>query len=119
MRWRAGCAMLTAVLALGGCTTWVKAGATPQMRDAAVARCRAIGYAHVPAAMMTTMTSPGGYTPGKTRCTTDKNGKTRCTPSAGTWTAPTYSTDDANSDARDAMVDDCMYRQGWQKQSAM
>lgn len=116
---RTGCVILAVALALGGCTTWVKAGATPQMRDAALARCRAIGYAHVPTAMMTTMTSPGGYTPGKTRCTTDRNGKTRCTPSAGTLIGPTYATTDTNSDARGAMIDDCMYRQGWQKRGAM
>ncbi len=70
------------------------------MRDAALARCRAIAFQRAPAAMTTVMSSPGSYK-------TDKNTK------KSTYTPPSYYTSDANSDGRDAIIHDCMYSDGW------
>ena len=101
---------------LAGCTTWVRPGATPGMRDAAIARCEAVGYANIPPNMVSYQSGGGYTTPRERRCRTDGNGVERCTTTGGDHRPPTYSTRDTNKPARDAIFRDCMYQDGWHEE---
>jgi hypothetical protein len=111
--------LLIAALALAGCTEWVQRGISPQQRDRELAACKADGFRKVPVAEVV-VTNASYYEFSREVCHTQKNRKTgekykRCDYTPGYWTPSTESVVDANSDARDAMEDDCMYRRGYIK----
>lgn len=108
-------AALLVLAGLTGCTTWVKPGATPAQRDAALSRCEANAYRQAPAAPITVMTDAGGWKEGDKVCRT-VDGQRVCTRQPPRFQGPRYSTQDANEDARDAFVADCMFSQGWTRQ---
>lgn len=59
---------------------------------------------------------PGSYTPGYKQCWRDKKkGRDECSYQHGSWTPPSDEVVDANDDARNAYVEDCMYRRGYLK----
>ncbi|MCK8787521.1 hypothetical protein M0638_24420 [Roseomonas sp. NAR14] len=117
IRVRSRAVLLAMILpALPGCTSWVRPGATPAMRDAAIARCEAVGYANIPPNMVSYQSGGGYTTPRERRCRTDGNGVERCTTTGGEYRPPTYSTRDTNKPAREAIFRDCMYRDGWHEE---
>ncbi|CAH2599416.1 conserved protein of unknown function [Rhodovastum atsumiense] len=103
------------VVALAGCTNWVKPGATEAMRDRQMAACQAGAFQHAPAVPVVVMTDPGGYRPPQRYCWKDKDERV-CRTSPGYYQEPRYGTQDANSGARDAFFEDCMFRAGWTKE---
>lgn len=109
----ASVAVLAGLLLTAGCTKWVKPGASDFERDATKARCDADSRMRAPPAIERYMSSPGGYTPQKTRCRTDSSGRERCTTEGGDWRPPTYSSRDLNDDTRDSIFRACMYANGW------
>lgn len=107
-------AVIASLLALGGCATWVKPGATEAQRDAQTARCQAGSFQRAPAAPVTVMTNPGGWVPPEKECWKE-HGERRCRIRDGYYQGPSYSTEDVNEGARDALFDECMYNAGWVK----
>ncbi len=106
---------LALLAALSGCTTWVKPGTTDAMRDAQLARCRSVSYRQAPSAPVTVMTDAGGWKPAEENCWKD-HGVKKCETTDAHYEPPTYATQDANDDARDAFFDECMFNAGWTKQ---
>ncbi len=100
---------------LSGCTTWVKPGATPIERDSTLSQCRAYAYQRVAPNLVTAMVDPGGYQPGWRECY-NYHGKTRCRWNGGFFVPPRYATFDANRGSRDAMVENCMFVNGWHRE---
>ncbi|KAF1007095.1 MAG: hypothetical protein GAK28_02066 [Luteibacter sp.] len=109
-------AVAAASLSLAGCTEWVRPGTDPQTRDADLASCKAYGYNRVAPNMVTYMSSEGYYEKGETKCKTRDDGTQVCKEKSGTYHDPIYSDKDLNGDARDAFIDDCMYRRGYVQQ---
>ena len=105
-------ALILAVLLLASCAEWERPGATPQMRDAAVARCEAAAFSKIPTELVTVQTDRGGWVPGSRECRGEGE-RRRCTEREGYYRQPTYGQRDQNRPAREAMVGDCMRRDGW------
>jgi hypothetical protein len=99
-------------LGLAGCAQWERPGATPQMRDAALARCEAGAFQAAPPANMTVMTDRGGWVPGSRECK-GEGANRRCRETEGYYRRPSYGTRDQNEPMREAFVEDCMRRDGW------
>ncbi|MDD3446878.1 MAG: hypothetical protein PHS60_15835 [Zavarzinia sp.] len=108
---------LSAVLALAACTTWEKPGATDTDRDRDLAACEVAGYDRYPPLMQRYLAEPAHWEPPDLDCHYDKNGRlVGCTSSGGYWIPDRWATRDANTDARQAVIDDCMFKQGWHKE---
>jgi hypothetical protein len=101
-----------ALLSVAGCAPWTKPGATPEQRHAALAECQAMAYQKLPALMQPVEISPPQTVPPEMNCTTDK-GRQSCSMTPGSYAPPVYANEDQNQSGRDAIVADCMYRQGW------
>ncbi|WP_156963793.1 hypothetical protein [Muricoccus aerilatus] len=104
--------LLPLLLALCGCAQWERPGATPQLRDATLARCEAAAYNRARPENIRVMTDRGGWVPGSRECRGEGE-RRRCTETQGYRRSPSYSTRDANEPVREAMVSDCMRRDGW------
>ena len=104
--------LLPLLLALGGCAQWERPGATPPMRDAALARCEAAAFNYARPNNIRVMTDRGGWVPASRECRGEGE-RRRCSETQGYWRAPSYGTRDQNSPVREAMVEDCMRRDGW------
>ncbi|WP_376096485.1 hypothetical protein ACE7GA_04955 [Roseomonas sp. CCTCC AB2023176] len=105
-------AMLPMLFAVASCAEWERPGATPQQRDAALARCEAAAYSKMPAELVTVQTDAGGWVPARRECRGEGD-RRRCTETAGYYRQPSYGQRDQNRPAREAMVSDCMRRDGW------
>ena len=100
------------LLLTASCAEWERPGATPQMRDAAVARCEAQAFAKVPTELVTVQTDSGGWVPPSRSCRGEGD-RRRCTETAGYYRQPSFAQRDQNRPAREAMVNDCMRSDGW------
>ncbi|MBP0446068.1 hypothetical protein J8J14_14920 [Roseomonas sp. SSH11] len=98
--------------AMAGCAQWEKPGATPQMRDATLARCEAAAFNMARPENITVMTDRGGWVPGSRECRGEGPNR-RCRETQGYYRGPSYSTRDQNEPVREAFVEDCMRRDGW------
>ncbi|WP_426959468.1 hypothetical protein [Muricoccus radiodurans] len=104
--------LLPLIALLGGCQEWERPGATPQMRDAALASCRAAAFAKAEPELRTVMTDPGGWVPPREECR-GRGEDRRCRTVPGYHRSASYGTRDQNAPMRDAIIEDCMRRDGW------
>jgi hypothetical protein len=100
------------VLLLSGCAQWERPGATPPMRDAALARCEAAAFNAARPDNVRVMTDRGGWVPGTRECKGEGNNR-RCRETQGYWRPASYGLRDQNEPVREAMVEDCMRQDGW------
>lgn len=96
-------------LALAGCASWEKPGATEAEKRAALGQCEAIGR-QIPPEWQTYVERPGYWEPSITRCSADGR---RCWTLPGGFRPPQYRTRDAAAPLRDSVVGACMRDQGW------
>ncbi len=101
---------------LGGCTTWVKPGASELDRDRQVNACEVDSYAAYPPLLRRVIVEPAHWEPGEERCFKDKKGNVHCTRGIGHWEPARYGTVDENDGPRRAVFESCMYKYGWQKE---
>ena len=102
------------LLVLAGCVDhWAKPGATKAELDAATAHCETDSFSRVPAAMVTTLASPGYLAPLRTECRSRRDGSQVCYTVGGEFVPPVYMTVDANSQPRRAAFRSCMVGGGW------
>jgi hypothetical protein len=102
---------LLAVL-LPGCAEWERPGATPQIRDIALARCESAAFDHARPEPMRVMTDRGGWVPGSRECRGEGRDR-RCRETQGYFRPPSYGTRDQNEPVREAIVENCMRKDGW------
>lgn len=103
------------MLALTSCATeWVQPGVSPATRDRELASCKANGYRAIPPDTVVTV-HEGLYVRGEKKCK-KRDGHKVCTREDDTWVPPSTTKTDRNEDARDAMIDNCMYRSGYSKE---
>ncbi|MBT2117060.1 hypothetical protein KK141_10000 [Dyella sp. LX-66] len=101
---------LIAMLALSACTEWVQPGVSEDQRDRDLAACTANGHRSMPTDNVVLRTS-GHYQKGEKQCKW-RNGKKECSRKEE-WIGPSEYVRDANEKARDALIEDCMYRRGY------
>ncbi|WP_159346226.1 hypothetical protein [Roseomonas harenae] len=104
--------VLLVVPLLSGCAQWERPGATPPMRDAALARCEASAFNAARPDNVRVMTDRGGWVPGTRECKGEGSNR-RCRETQGYWRPASYGLRDQNEPVREAMVEDCMRRDGW------
>ena len=102
------------LLVLAGCVDhWAKPGATKAELDAATAHCETDSFSKFPAAMVTTLASPGYLAPLRTECRAGRDGRQVCYTVGGEFVPPVYTTVDANAQPRRASFRGCMVSGGW------
>jgi len=100
------------LVVLAGCAEWERPGATAQVRDAALARCEAAAFNIARPENVRVMTDRGGWVPASRDCRGEGD-RRRCMETQGHWRPPSYGMQDQNRPVREAMVSDCMRRDGW------
>jgi hypothetical protein len=108
--------VLFAGVVLGGCTTWVKPGATDYDRERDSNACEVESYNHYPPRLRQVLVEPAHWEPFTEDCYTDKKGRRHCTRSGGYFVPNRYGTADENDGPRRAVYEACMYKYGWQKE---
>ncbi|MGO4703031.1 hypothetical protein [Dyella sp. 2RAB6] len=111
--------LLLCMLTVVGCTEWFQPGISSRQRDRELASCKADGYRRFPVEQVV-VPHPVHYEFSTRICRDHRDQKEgkwhkECTYVPGYWMSPSASVVDANSDARDAVEDDCMYRRGYIK----
>lgn len=109
--------LLLGVSSLTACKTteWVKPGISSSVRSQDLAICKADAYHGAPVELAVA-TIPGHRAQGLETCKTH-GGKKECSHDS-TWVASEDKEIDRNDDARDALIEDCMYRHGYAKERA-
>ncbi|MCF4165778.1 hypothetical protein L2U69_09000 [Zavarzinia compransoris] len=106
-----------AALALSGCATWEKPGASETDRDRDLAACEVLGYDRYPPALERYLATPAHFDRPETTCAYDAKGHvTACTTSPGHWIPDQWTTHDTNAAPRRAVIEDCMFGKGWHRE---
>lgn len=106
--------LLVCVLALAGCTSWVKPGVSQEARNVDLKDCETKGYGDV-FVYNFDVHAPGYSTPGSEVCEIQNGHRRSCSYSQGGLTLPSDGTVDANEKARKVFVEHCMYQRGYHK----